>query len=46
MAKTPTLRPGKLFINGEWRESSDGQRRDVINFYRTDVGNEPLETGN
>ena len=31
MAKTPTLRPGKLFINGEWRESSDGQRRDVIN---------------
>ena len=31
MASTPKIQPGKLFINGEWRESSDGQRRDVIN---------------
>lgn len=31
MSAAPNLRPGKLFINGEWRESSDGQRRDVIN---------------
>lgn len=31
MSQTPKLRPGQLFIAGSWRESSDGQRRDVIN---------------
>jgi phenylacetaldehyde dehydrogenase len=31
MTRAHTLRPGQLFINGTWRESSDGQRRDVIN---------------
>lgn len=25
------LRPGQLFINGQWREASDGARRDIIN---------------
>jgi acyl-CoA reductase-like NAD-dependent aldehyde dehydrogenase len=31
MATAPKILPGKLFINGEWREASDGERRDVIN---------------
>jgi hypothetical protein len=26
----PRLRPGQLFIGGEWREASDGARTDVI----------------
>ncbi|MEO7123327.1 MAG: aldehyde dehydrogenase family protein [Lacisediminihabitans sp.] len=29
--ESSTLRPGQLFIGGQWREASDGQRRDVIN---------------